>query len=60
MELPVTTTSSLINELMDDLKKRVENKEYGEVGLRFVIHNSTVTRYEKIDVTGCKDKYAEV
>lgn len=60
MELPASTTSALISELLDDLRARIKAKDYGEVGLTFIIHNSTVYRYEKIDVTSCKGAYAEV
>jgi len=51
MELPTSPTSSLIFGLIEDLKKRLESKKYGEVGIRFVVHASTVTKYEKIDIT---------
>lgn len=56
MELPAAPTSTLINDLIADLKARLQTKSYGEVGIRFVIHASTVTKYEKIDITSALDK----
>ena len=56
MDLPAMTGSALINEILTDLKMRLENKKYGEVGIRFIIHASTVTKYEKIDITSALDK----
>lgn len=60
MELPAAPTSTLIAELIDDLKRRLQTKSYGEVGIRFVIHGSTVTKYEKIDITSALDKNGKV
>lgn len=50
-KLPAPTASTAISGLIDQLKDELREKDYGKVGLIFTIHNSMVTKYEKIDIT---------
>ena len=51
--LPATTSDAVIVTLLEELKDRLKDTDFGEVGLVFTVHNHVVVKYQKIDIRKC-------
>lgn len=49
--LPIPTTGSNINNLLDWLKNGLAEKQYGELGLILTVHDSQIVKWQKIETT---------
>ena len=49
--MPVATTSSIVNEYIDSMKSVLKDKQFGKVGIVFTVHESHVVGVQEIRET---------
>ena len=53
-DLPALTTSAFISQSIEELKERLSERAYGQIGIIYTLHDSMVTKVEKIDIISVK------
>jgi len=52
MQMPIASAGSSVDSFYYWLKKKVEETDYGEVGITFIIHNKSIVRVkERLEIS---------
>ena len=51
MQKPIATTSNIVNDYIESMKKDLIGKEYGKIGIVFTVHESHVVGVQEIRET---------